>query len=251
MLSEVLGDRLGVDVYPLAPADLNVFLDDERFTAHPPRTVIVECVERGVPDCLPEVPDTRRSGSPLRARLRQMRVVQRVAVRLDRAWKGTLRNYLRASFDRRVARVLGTRVEEAGGQPRMLFLHPAGLTEASDPAAAIAETIKRLKAFQRRLDRRGTRIVFLPIPEKENIHHGLLPSTGTAKPVFLARLITALRDAGIETVDTQTALDDAYRGDGRLLYHTDDTHWNGTGVRVVADAVAKVIGQRGGSGSAR
>jgi hypothetical protein len=246
LLSEVLGGTLGVDVYPLAPADMNGFLRDERFTAHPPKIVVVECVERTIPGCLPEVRDTMterpRSSRPINEWVRRVGVIQRIGVPLDRIWKGTLRNNARASVERKLARVTGTRAPQRGGPKEMLFLSPVN---TPIPEADRNTTVARLTGYQRILGRRGIRLVFLPIPEKQNIHHRQLP--GAERPRSLARLIAALRDAGVETVDTQAALDDAYQRDGVPLYHTDDSHLNGRGIRVVADQVAQMIGPPGTS----
>jgi hypothetical protein len=54
-------------------------------------------------------------------------------------------------------------------------------------------------------------------------------------------LISELKSYGVETIDTQKAFEEAFQKNQILLYHTDDTHWNGNGVRLTADLLAKAI----------
>ena len=64
------------------------------------------------------------------------------------------------------------------------------------------------------------------------------------RPVFLEQLISELKEHGIETIDTQKAFEEAFQKNQVLLYHTDDTHWNGNAVRIAADLLTKVIEER-------
>jgi len=45
----------------------------------------------------------------------------------------------------------------------------------------------------------------------------------------------------IEVVDTQKAFDNFYRKTLSMPYHTDDTHWNGLGVKITAGLLEKQI----------
>ena len=98
-----------------------------------------------------------------------------------------------------------------------------------------------IKAYDELLRSKGIRFIFLPIPEKENIYHEALQ---TKRPVFLEQLISALKNLGIETVDTQSAFEDAFQK-GALLYHTNDTHWNRNAVEIAADLIQDMIGKKG------
>jgi hypothetical protein len=54
-------------------------------------------------------------------------------------------------------------------------------------------------------------------------------------------LISELRGLGIETIDTQKAFDEVHQRGKILLYHTDDTHWNGNGVKIAADLIKEMV----------
>jgi hypothetical protein len=105
------------------------------------------------------------------------------------------------------------------------------------PKDQFDKAVEVIKTYDEFLRSKGIRFIFLPIPEKENIYYEALQ---TQRPVFLEQLISTLRNLGIETVDTQTAFDDAFRK-GVLLYHTNDTHWNENAVKITADLIKDLI----------
>jgi hypothetical protein len=105
------------------------------------------------------------------------------------------------------------------------------------PKDQFDKAVQVIKTYDEFLRSKGIRFIFLPIPEKENIYHETLQ---TKRPVFLEQLISTLKNLGIETVDTQTAFDDAFQK-GVLLYHTNDTHWNENAVKITADLIKALI----------
>lgn len=96
-----------------------------------------------------------------------------------------------------------------------------------------------LEGYKEALEDQDIRFVFLPVPNKENIYHGLFPNQ--KKPQYLSRLIAALQEKGVEVIDTQTAFDKAFQ-EGAQLYPCDDAHWNPEGVRITAELIAEALG---------
>jgi len=249
ILSEVLEKKLGMSVYPISPGSLDTFLRERRFQRDPPNIVIISSVERFM-FSLPPVKVTSKNvstklrivirdiGYRLRNQISGSHLIQFVGVSLDRIYKANMLQYLRASLRR-----MGP--SDSGAIPSgsvsskygpVFFLQGADANK-DVPKDRLDQVVEVIKTYDELLRRKGIRFIFLPIPEKENIYH---ESLHTPRPVFLEQLIAALKNLGIETVDTQTAFEDAFRK-GVLLYHTNDTHWNENGVKIAAELLKEVI----------
>jgi alginate O-acetyltransferase complex protein AlgJ len=259
-LSEVLGEVLGVAVYPLAPASINTFLKDVRFMDFPPKIVVLATIEREITHLRQPKRELVRVGrlkkwlSGLELSIKAAPAVQVVAISVDRALRWNLLHYCRASLRRAVsgpssavspaasapslAATGGTQWAASSGKGPMLFLQGV---QANEPVTddRIRQTVATISSYNALLKARGIRFVFLPIPNKENIYADHLPVK--SKPDFLLRLIPALQASGVETIDAQAAFDEAYRTKGALLFHLDDSHWNREGVRLSANLVAGTI----------
>jgi hypothetical protein len=249
ILSEVLEKKLKASVYPISPASLDTFLKERRFKKYPPDIVIISSVERFI-FYLPPVKDTsKKISSKLRFQIREIgyrlrnqvsgnRFIQCVGVYLDRIYKANMLQYLRASLRR-----IGLPHSEAIPSDSVSSKYgPVFFLQGADankdvPKDQFDKAVQIIKAYDELLRSKGICFIFLPIPEKENIYHEALQ---TKKPVFLGQLISTLKNLGIETVDTQTAFDDAFRK-GVLLYHTNDTHWNENAVKITADLIKELI----------
>jgi len=249
ILSEVLEKELKVSVYPISPASLSTFLKERRFKKYPPDIVIISSVERFV-FYLPPVKVTsetistklrtqiREIGYRLRNQISGNRFIQCVGVYLDRIYKANMLQYLRASL-RRIGfshsqTIYPDRFSSKYGP--VFFLQGADANK-DVPKDQFDKAVQVIKTYDEFLRSKGIRFIFLPIPEKENIYHETLQ---TKRPVFLEQLISTLKNLGIETVDTQTAFDDAFQK-GVLLYHTNDTHWNENAVKITADLIKALI----------
>jgi hypothetical protein len=119
----------------------------------------------------------------------------------------------------------------------ILFLEGAGANK-DVPKEELNRVVQIIKGYHDLFKDRGIRFIFLSIPSKENIFY---ESLGTRRPVFLEQLITRLKQLGIETVDIQKAFKEVFQKDQVLLFHTDDTHWNGNAARIAADLFTRVI----------
>jgi alginate O-acetyltransferase complex protein AlgJ len=231
ILSEVLERQLGISVYPLAPADVNAFFRDERFRSQRPDAVIVSSIERTIPMLAPIQPLSPLSGirASITRFLRYNPISQRVMVIASRLLKATMYHYLKARVDEwsrpPVSRTPGT----------MLFLQ-GDAANADVPPGPFERTVEKIVDYRDQFAANGMHLVFLPVPNKENIYYQMLPAGQPA--MFLRKLVSALEAKGVDVIDTQSAFD-AAREQGVILYQLDDTHWNTTAVQITADLICR------------
>jgi alginate O-acetyltransferase complex protein AlgJ len=112
---------------------------------------------------------------------------------------------------------------------------------ANDPVSDtdVRDLADGIKRYADAFARFGVRMVFMPVPNKENIYYRMLPA-GT-KPQFLDNLLSALRNRGVDVIDLQPTFRDAYENKGQAVYHTDDTHWNSAAVRIAAAQIGAYL----------
>lgn len=238
LLSEVLEKKLGQSVYPLAGERLRALFQHDLLRKHLPEIVILSSIERDMPDGLSALkPRDFKTPSPFDGLIDAVRfnpVVQRVAIVVDRTFKGNMLNYIRARINgsspslRRVGAIK---------QCPIFFLQGSAANRDTS-AQRIEATAQRLKEYNDFLGKRGIRFIFLPIPNKETVHYEYL---NTDKPDFLERLTRRLEELNIETINTHKAFDDFYQRTRTMLYHRDDSHWNGLAVRLTADLLEQQV----------
>ncbi|WP_299759227.1 hypothetical protein [uncultured Pontibacter sp.] len=231
-LAEVLEQQLGRDVYSFAPATMNRFLATDRFQENPPKLVIVSSIERRVPE-LPPVGD-----NGLNSKIRNFTgnlinsssFLTSVAVTADRISKLGLYRRTLAEMDRAAGR------KEYISYNNEFFMEGeiANRDFSEEELDYIAEV---LVGYRNALQERGIHFVFLPIPNKENIYHKLLPSQKEA--TFLPRLLRRLDEKGVEYVDLQPAFNELYEQKQVKLYPVDDAHWNAVAVKVAAQLLTR------------
>ena len=249
-LAEVLSSLTGSKVYSFAPAIMNSFLKERRFLDRHPPIVILVSVEWDIPSLrslkreLASPSSSERRLIDLRCAVKDNPLGQAVAEPLDRLLKANMLHYSRATLRRSISSIPVHEPDTAvAGAPSIRFL--LGESANKDvPPAQFERAVTVILSYKRLFDRWGTRFIFLPIPNKENILYDMLPSR--KKPVFVRNLIAALSAAGVETIDTQQAFEEAYRSHGTTLYQMDDSHWNREGVRLAARLLAERI--RSGQG---
>jgi alginate O-acetyltransferase complex protein AlgJ len=240
LLSEVLEDRLKVSVYPYAPVDgIRSFLKDERFIKNSPDVVIFARIERELLDLDSLKPIKRGKWFPrLKRPVQENGVIQSLVILLDRISKMAMLHYFQAGLRRSVSTPNSPVSNSISSQYGPIFFIQGRSANDNIAKEKLDRAIQVISSYNEALRRRGIRFIFLPIPNKENIFYKNLE---TPRPVFLERLISELKSHGIETVDTQKAFEETFQKNQILLYHTDDTHWNGNGVRLTADLLAKAI----------
>lgn len=253
MLSEVLERRLKVSVYPFTKID---FLHTKRFIETPPDIVILGVIERNIPNLRCSKTDAvdRKDFLGIKNRIGSfMSAHQRFAAALTRIGKNNMARYfvirINDSIKRRFYRLrkqewLPSEAVHSTADKKILFVKETVDNMAGDkdiPPEKIDRIVDTIACYAQICGERGSRFIFLPIPDKENIYYKYVPVKNITKPKFLERLISKLRGAGIEVIDTQKAFDDAFLRKNMLLYNTDDTHWNAAGVMVAADLVEKAL----------
>jgi len=249
ILSEVLERKLKVGVYPLSPGGIDTFLWEMRFRNDPPGIVIFASVERFIFYLPPFKISSNEVSTGFKQQIRemwyrfknQMRqnwLIQCIGVNLDRIYKANMLQYMRASL-RRIGSPHSEAIPSNSVSSKygpVLFFQGAD-SNKDVPKDQFDKAVQVIKTYDQLVRSKGIHFIFLPIPEKENIYHEGLH---TKKPVFLEQLISKLKNLGIETVDTQTAFDDAFQK-GVLLYDTDGTHWNENAVKIAADLIKDLI----------
>ncbi len=255
-LSELLEKRLHTAIYPLAPADINTFLYNGRFTNNPPNIIILVKIEREILQQiqLPAVGIFRRSAKKpvllpwLEKNWEQyLRENRSLAILIDRFLKQNMIRYFNSrlkQMEKTISDSKETAFIESSGKTsvnpvnKILFYPPAIEIYKKISETEIDQIIQTIKLYNEVLKRMGIRFIFVPIPNKENIFYENVP---IEKPMFLPRLISKLANEGVEVIDTQTAFEEAYRKNNILLFHTDDTHWNKDGVKLTADLIERYI----------
>ncbi|PVY41322.1 alginate O-acetyltransferase AlgX-related protein [Pontibacter virosus] len=235
-LAEVLEKQLGKEVYSFAPATVNRFLGTRRFEEHPPEVVVVSSIERRIPE-LPAVGATG-IGNKLRDRtgaiINSSKMLTWLAVTADRISKFAFYHRTLANIERKFGK------KEYINYQSEFFMEGeyANRTFSDQEIDQIADV---LEGYKHALAERGIPFVFMPIPNKENIYHQLLPSG--RKPDFLPRLLAALEKRGVKVVDTQKTFEHLYLHEKKKLYPADDGHWNNTAVAAAAQLLAQHLHQ--------
>ncbi len=129
----------------------------------------------------------------------------------------------------------------------LFYTHAAKTLRWAPEQRDINGVARIIKEFSDILERRGTRLVILLIPDKEQVYRELLPNylASPQNPLpasCLPALAEKLRARGVSTCD----LLDAFRaraGAGELLYYRDDTHWNDRGIALAARELAPLLTQ--------
>ena len=257
-LSEVLGRKIGKAVYPLAPADIHDYLSAPRFKSHPPKLVIFERIERALWEmpvlsansgsntaagdyeirCLPDdelyLGQRREPGGPfVMDHHSSKHVVPEAMYGLvtlaDRLYKRNAWRWIRARLD--ATPTLGT---TRGGE-RFLGAESANRPVDGNTVACIVNT---LITYRDIITQRGSRFIFLPVPNKENALHDLL--NDSRRPIFLDDVVRQALEADIATVDIQDSFQKA-RGAGADTFFPDDTHWSPAGIEIAAEQLAAWI----------
>jgi len=257
ILSAVLGRRLKLSVYPYYSQWFDGFFDEflrePRFVQAPPAAVVMAVIERNIRHISPLSVGAKNEEwyqSAKRLWYAFFRAHPVLGIAINRIHKNTMCMHAKATIDRfrdRMVRAVTARLARGPEQAsavsasRMLFLEGASANGAvsSDEIERIARIIKTYDTAARA---RGIRFILLPIPNKENIYHAMIP--GSEKPRFLDLLIRRLRRDAIEVVDTQTAFDDVHRSGRRVLFQPDDSHWSADGVETAVVALEPFFRKR-------
>lgn len=111
-----------------------------------------------------------------------------------------------------------------------------------DAGAAVQDHAQLIGELARWLERRGTQLLAVPVPNKWSVHPEKLPDLPEPPRSVWRDLVTGLVAEGVWTADLAGALDPA-RGSAFL---PNDTHWSEEGCAAAAAAVAREVRARFG-----
>ncbi len=135
-----------------------------------------------------------------------------------------------------VGRFWGEAAAEASRAPR---------NDAKDPLPAILD-------FQRQLEERGIRLLFVPVPAKAAVYPGKIvdaahEARGDGPPPRLdlahGEFLRALEQEGVETIDLLALYREHWAEGADRLHCRQDTHWSGRGLQLAAREIARRIGE--------
>jgi len=248
MFSNQLEKRLDIQVYPLAPTNINGFLNDPRFKNNPPKIIILETMERYIPNFLPDIlinSDVTSKSSGIKSSIKALvKKNQWLVIFCDRINKRIMHEYFTKALSRaeqKLTEKILSLFEKAQNETqskateKMIFFDPNGPISQKK----MDEVVVRLKSYKLELNKRGIRFIFLALPDKKNTYWQR--AQAKEKPIFLTQLMPRLKREGIEAIDVQSVFDKASKDSDKLLYQTDDTHWNPYGVKLVVDLTVKIL----------
>jgi hypothetical protein len=240
ILSEVLEDQLKASVYPYAPVgSINSFLKNKRFIENSPDIVIFARIERELLGLDSLKPMREKKWFPkVKEQIQMNRMIQSLAIPLDRVSKMVMLHYFRARLRRSISPPKPLGVGPISSQYGPIFFIQGRRANEDVSQEKLDKAVQVIGSYNDAVKSRGIRFIFLPIPNKENIFYEYLE---TARPVFLEQLISELKNRGIETIDTQRTFEEVFQKNKVLLYHTDDTHWNGNAIKITAALIRELI----------
>ncbi len=183
MLSEVLETKLNKPVYPLAPESIKYIFKHELLKQNRPEVVILVNIERGIITANYTIRDhSDFKALPVWEKIMWSVMlhpaVQSAAVHIDRILKANMLRFARGRINSAATPV----IQKTEGDPcPMLFLQGARANR-DVPDSVRHHAVQSIKHLSDFFTDKGVRFIFLPVPNKENIHYREL---GTARPVFL------------------------------------------------------------------
>ncbi|MFA6307959.1 MAG: hypothetical protein WCS88_04305 [Patescibacteria group bacterium] len=232
--TEVLEDMIDGDVYSMGQANINDYLLDRRFVNNPPKRVIMASIR-----ILPDI-DTKISPKyGLKERLKENNIIKNIIIKLDKLLKFRMINYINSAFQRTVNKFFNEEtIPEIGFVNNDVLFLKLKYDYYRKLDSDVAKATNIIKKYNDYFTSHEIEFIFLPIPNKRDIYHDLIPQE--KKSNFVPLLIDSLSSEGIKVIDIYTSFEEAYQNDENL-YHIDDTHWNKQGVYKAAKATAEII----------
>ncbi len=234
-----------------APSDMSVFLQDPRLKVHPPDIVLWGRVERNTLGSNGEIETLLKDTSCFSEVTRYERIEKSskdfvksiIGNFVEYAQLSLLRRTMQQSLKHGLFTLTGEHVRSVILIPgeSMLF-HDRGAALLSAPASArgydhVVDAVAHVRDC---LAERGTKLIFMPIPDKEHVYAARLERE-MQSPDPLAVLDAMLAEKNIARV----SLIDRFLAESTpgkdLLYWPDDTHWNARGVGVGVEEVVTVL----------
>ena len=236
-----LSKLLQVPVYNYAPNDPVSFLRDPRFIHSPPKLVIWGQIERTIMTNyhhIQEVPKSRKQNSSVVQDIEARSKPLRLSQHHSRWWLNTVLWTLVGQ-----SRILNPKIAYVSPQTSMLYYHEGiQALQLTPKQRGIELMVQRINTVNRLYLARGIRLIYMPLPDKENIYRSALPKKlqiPKDSPVFLKLLGQRLDEIGVYNVKLYSEYMKQQRD--KLLYFLDDTHWNENGVNLAAHLAAQTV----------
>ena len=140
--------------------------------------------------------------------------------------------------------VPGQLVATADGGP-VLLATPEVLDLVRTPEQrGVDAYLQSLVRFSATLETRGTRLVFVPLPDQAHLYPELYPPHVRARfyqPSTLDVVIARARSLGIATIDVRESL---HSNRQPYLYLRDDTHFDARGLEIIAHEISVAVSAR-------
>jgi hypothetical protein len=163
LLSEVLEEKLGRSVYPLAAERLRALFQHDLLKKNLPQIVVLSSIERDIPNGFSPLNPKDLLGpsrlDKIGEAIRSNLIIQRIAIGIDRIFKGNMLNYLRARINRTSPSL---RRVSASTECPIFFLQGAVANQSSS-LNRIESAAERLKEYSDFLKKKGVRFIFLSI----------------------------------------------------------------------------------------
>ena len=261
MLAPVLSKLVDGTCYSWAPDNINGFLQDERFQRKPPYVVVMADNQRN----LRFWPVTRQLYV---FRKKMMEIEREKGVteppslfcktykKLPGPWQRYYADMLKKPWlTTHLAKLFWARFFGRGSEgsllnekEKMFFFRTALdiIKNMSRHPARMDEIAEAIQRYQQGFARKGILFIYVPIPAKESVYWELVPEKdreNLPRPAYLSALLENLRERGVPTVDLETVYRKEYQTSGKILYQSDDSHWNPEGVKIAAELLHKKIAE--------
>lgn len=254
-LAESLRQRIGLSVYPYSPWGAYDYLADPRFRRSPPGIVILATMERDCKNWNSDEPRDRGRWTSVKRSVKgwgqrmfaESAVAREVSVLVSRLHKQVFWNFLRArargALEAALSRMFGTPLRwrfAVGSDGATLFFE--GKSAWLEPSLEeLKALVARIQGVRRRVEARGGRFLFVPMPDKETLYYDLVPGAPPSQPAYFRRLLAELKKAGVPTVDLLTPFEKSRAADRGVLYLMDDSHWSPEGVQLAVGEIAAAL----------
>jgi alginate O-acetyltransferase complex protein AlgJ len=243
IITEVIEQKSDLSSYNyMLRHSIREYLADSRFIAHPPRLVVFAVTERQI---LEKFQFKSEDDSPWREEIKAWaynhdlikRNLQTTSVLSDRISKRPSVQYLLSRL-----RKSGYYDCLAATDSSMFFINTP-----RPPDSTVDVCLSQLLKLKAELEKSGSSLIFMPVPDKQSIYFEKLKQDSADYP-YLPRLLQLCRQNHLEVVDLYSEYRKQFIQKGRILYYTDDTHWNAEGVRVAADVLLSTIAKHDSCG---
>ena len=238
--SSQLSSLLNAPVYNYAPFTPIDFLEDKRFMKRPPKILIWGNVERFIDG---EIYRRYTWNKGNRGNNREKEQGNETFFRKPRL-SAHMAQQVFQELRWHMTGLMHESIYHIDQESMMLFYTPGvkqlGRDRVDRDFATIVAGIGRIR---QRLLEKDIILLFLPIPDKENIYRHMLPGETPGKDrlhPFLVDLRVALSESGIHNIDIYNIYEKLSQNEP-YLYFRDDTHWSPAGVKAAAEATAAYI----------